>query len=167
MRRRLRALRRCIKSPADAWLAIRMAAWTPFLPVLKRVVPLPRLVRLMSSEAARTGREQELEWRIGEIARLLYRSRAVTRRDNCLERSLLAYRFLARANAAPDLFVGMTRDGDELRGHVWVSVDGEPLHETDESLAAYTRILVFDSGGTQVDVPRPRPGPREGAHGGA
>ena len=40
----VRAARACITSPADAWLAARMAAWALVLPLLKRVVPLPRLV---------------------------------------------------------------------------------------------------------------------------
>jgi len=67
---------------------------------------------------------------------------------NCLERSLVLYRYLARANADPRLVVGMARP-DEYLGHVWVTVDGQPLLETPESLAPYTDVAGFGRGGAQ------------------
>jgi hypothetical protein len=67
---------------------------------------------------------------------------------NCLERSLILYRYLARANADPRLVVGMGKP-DEFLGHVWVTVDGRPLLDTPETLRAYTEVVRFGGGGAQ------------------
>jgi hypothetical protein len=50
--------------------------------------------------------------------------------DNCLERSLVAYRFLGRAGASPQLVIGVARDERGVRGHAWVTVDGRPIGES-------------------------------------
>ena len=112
MRRAWRALRRCVNSPSDVLLLARMTAWAPSLPVLKRTVPLPRLVRLMASRPRQRPRDTALEQRIARMARLLYRGKLGTLQNNCLERSLLTYRFLGRAGADPELVVG-ARQGEE------------------------------------------------------
>ena len=67
---------------------------------------------------------------------------------NCLERSLVLYRYLARASADPRLVVGMARP-DEYLGHVWLTVDGRPLLETHETLGPYTEVVRFGRGGAQ------------------
>jgi hypothetical protein len=67
---------------------------------------------------------------------------------NCLERSLVLYRYLARANADPELVIGMAKPDDYL-GHVWVVVNEQPLLETSESLGLYTEVVRFGRGGAQ------------------
>lgn len=152
MRRAWQALRSCVSSPADAWLLTRMAGWAPVLPVLKRALPLPRLVGLMASRPRGRARDAELERRIARIARLLYRGRTGTFRDNCLERSLVAYRFLGRAGAAPELRVGFRREEEGVRGHVWVLLDGQPVHETWNELAGYGEVTAFGPEGARVSA---------------
>lgn len=152
MSRAWRALRSCVSSPADAWLLTRMAAWAPVLPVLKRALPLPRLVALLASQPRRQARDADLERRIARIARLLYRGRTGTFRDNCLERSLVAYRFLGRAGAGPELRVGFRREEDGVRGHVWVLLDGRPVHETSDELDGYGEVTAFGPEGARVSA---------------
>jgi len=112
--------------------------------VLKRTLALERLVRLMwlapGGNARDSGRERRT---IRIVARL-----ARTSGGNCLERSLVLYRYLARANADPHLVVGMARP-DEYLGHVWVTVDGQPLLETPETLGGYTEVVTFRAGRAQ------------------
>jgi transglutaminase superfamily protein len=146
MRRAWRALRSCVSSPADAWLLARMTAWAPSLPVLKRVLPLPRLVALMAKEPRRPLRDPELERRIVRMARLVYRGRTGTFRDNCLERSLVTYRFLGRAGADPELVVAMSKGDQGVHGHVWVTVEGLPVHEDPADLEIYVPVLRFRRG---------------------
>jgi hypothetical protein len=146
MGRAWRALRSCVSSPADAWLLARMTTWAPSLPVLKRVLPLPRLVALMAKEPRRSPRDPELERRIVRMARLVYRGRRGTFRDNCLERSLVTYRFLGRAGADPELVVAMSKGEDGLHGHVWVTVEGLPVHENPADLEAYLPVMRFRRG---------------------
>lgn len=152
MRRAWRALRTCVTSPSDAWLLARMAAWAPALPVLKRALPLPRLVALMAARPRSRARDADLERRIARMARLLYRGRPATFRDNCLERSLVAYRYLGRAGAAPELRVGFRREEKGVRGHVWVLLDGRPVHEAPEELDGYGEVTAFGPGGARVSA---------------
>jgi hypothetical protein len=147
------ALARLIARPRDALLAGRVWGWLCILPVLKRKVPLARLVRLMWLRPLEGTRDPVREQRtihvVGRLAR--------TSGGNCLERSLVLYRYLARANADPQLVIGMARP-DEYLGHVWVTVDRQPVLETPESLESYTEVVRFGHGGAQesrTDVPHP------------
>jgi hypothetical protein len=86
-------------------------------------------------------RDREQEQRTIHIVSRLSR----TSGGNCLERSLVLYRYLGWANADPDLVVGMARP-DEYLGHVWVTVDGQALLETPETLRGYTEVVRFRAG---------------------
>ena len=81
---------------------------------------------------------------MAKVVRRLCRSSG----GNCLERSLILYRYLARANADPRLVVGMSK-AHEFLGHVWVTVDGRPLLDTPETLRAYTVVVRFGARGAQ------------------
>jgi len=129
-----------------------MLAWTLLLPLLKYTLPLPRLVRLMWVPPREIPASEERHRQVSEIARLVYRSRALTRSDNCLERSLLTYRFLAMHSADPKIVVAVGRPG-ETRGHAWVVVDGVPVNETDATLAPYVPFAVFGVGGKRLTGP--------------
>jgi hypothetical protein len=141
---RARALAGLLARPSDAWLAARAFGWLCVLPVLKRTLPLERLVRLMWRTPRGDTRDRGREQRTTRIVSRLSR----TSGGNCLERSLVLYRYLARANADPELVVGMARP-DEYLGHVWVTVDGRALLETPESLRAYTELVTFRAGRAQ------------------
>ena len=165
MRRAWRALRRCVNSPSDVLLLARMTAWAPSLPVLKRTVPLPRLVRLMASGPRQRPRDTALEQRIARMARLLYRGKLGTLQNNCLERSLLTYRFLGRAGADPELVVGARQGEEALQGHVWVTVDGRAVHEDPDELEPFVRVMSFRGGDLQRSAggaAGPLPGPERG-----
>jgi Transglutaminase-like superfamily len=122
-----------------AWLLIRMGAWSLVLPVLKRVLPLPTLVRLMS-RAGSEKRSEERERQIVRSARRVYRLR---RPGSCLERSLLAYRYLSKTNAEPRLVIGARRGDREVLAHAWVLVDGSPLYESTATLEPFSSVVEF------------------------
>ncbi len=131
----------------DLWTLLRMAAWAPALPVLKFALPLPRLVRLLATTPKRRDRDVATEKRMTRLAAILYRSRGVGMRDNCLERSLVTYRFLGRANARPRLVVGMRAEETDVVGHVWVLLDGRAVHDPPEEVAGMTTVMSFDEAG--------------------
>lgn len=146
-RRRLSVTLSVLRSPWAVATLMRMLPWAAAFPLLKRALPLPRLVGLAASRPQYGRRRAGREERVVELTRLLYRSRAVVGRDNCLERSLLAYRFLTKLDARPELVIGMRKGSDEMLGHVWVLLEGEPVHETPELLAGFVPMLVFDHKG--------------------
>ncbi len=137
-----RAVLRSLR-PRDLGILAGTIWWLSVLPLLKRTLPLPRLVRLMWRPATGQARSPDREDRaIRLIARLCRVSGG-----NCLERSLILYRLLARGNASPRLVVALGRPGGELLGHVWVTVDGEPLLDSPAALGDYRELIVFGSDG--------------------
>lgn len=158
--RHLAALRGLVSTPADAVLLARMLGWWAALPLLKRATPLPRLVRFAQLDPRRTARDLEREAKVAALAEWLFKVRPRPARDNCLERSLVAYRFLGRLGARPELVVGV--GGEETTvGHVWVTVDGHPVHDQPAALLAYEAVVVFDSDGKRSELRKGAAAPAE------
>ena len=147
IRRRVRVLAACIEGPADLWVALKMLGWRLVLPALKWAFPLPRLLRLMwwsgEPDAPSAGRNE----RIARLARGLSGPANFRALDNCLERSLLVYRFLSKAGARPDLVVGFSRSSGAARGHAWVNLDGQALYPEEEPLDEFESVISFGRGG--------------------
>jgi hypothetical protein len=150
--RHLRLLRSLVRAPGDAGLLARMAAWSVALPILKRAMPLPRLVRFAHLEPRRDSRDPEREAKVIAIAEWLFKVRQEGSRDNCLERSLVSFRFLGRLDAQPELVVGVSSEGDTTIGHVWVTIDGRPVHDDVTSVASYDQVVVFGSDGRRSEL---------------
>jgi hypothetical protein len=123
-----------------------MAGWRVVLPLLKFVMPLPHLVRLMwtgPSAASMTSEAQNsAEMRVLEIIRT--GGRLLVSR-NCLERSLVLYRYLSSSGGDPQLVVGVTKQAGIVGGHTWVELDGRPVD--DLQAAHFERVAVFGSNG--------------------
>jgi hypothetical protein len=85
----------------------------------------------------------EREIRIAELARVVYRSQHKSRSGNCLERSLVLYRYLSGAGADPELLVGVRRGEEEVRGHAWVTLHGAPVEEPPDNLDGLVRVVAF------------------------
>jgi hypothetical protein len=131
-----------LRTPVDLGLAIRMLGWSLLLPGLKRVLPLPSLVRLVWSRP-RGERQPDRERIIVFLAQRIYRLRPLLRRDNCLERSLLTYRFLSMAGADPRLVIGIGKAENDFAGHAWVLIDDAPLFDTHSTLNQYVAVTEF------------------------
>jgi hypothetical protein len=146
VRSRVRTLRAHLSSPADVWLALRIATWALIIPVLKTAMPLSRLVRLMYRPARGGGRRVEREERIARFIDWVHRP-FVRADKGCLQRSLLAYRFLSEANAEPRLHVGVQQRDGTVHGHAWISVDGRPVGDSEVSVNSFTSVATFGWGG--------------------
>jgi hypothetical protein len=131
-----------------AWLGARMLAWRLALPALKRVLPLAALARLAWPRRRRRHRRPDREALVAGIVARLYCSERGD--DNCLERSVVAYRFLAQAGAEPRLTCGIRRTDGEVVGHAWIVLDGRPLAAADEGVEQYTLVAAFGAGGTRL-----------------
>jgi hypothetical protein len=135
------------KHPGDFWLVFRIFAWACVLPILKRVVPLKSLTRFLWLPP-KTARNTEQEEKIGAAVRWIYLF-VFRNNTNCIERSLLLYRFLSRSNADPSLVTGMKRaEGNNWKGHAWILVDGIPFEEPEASIQDFKPLMIFGHGGT-------------------
>lgn len=150
---RVRRAAGAVTSPADALLVARMLGWALALPLLKSALPLERLVPLMARPGRSTVREPAVERRIGTLARLAHRAASAGRRDNCLERCLIAFRYLSAANAGPYLVVGARAAESGIEGHVWLLVDGTPVNDHWDKIASFTPVTVFDVDGRAHATP--------------
>lgn len=61
-------------------------------------------------------------------------------RARCLHRSLVLHRWLLRDGLASHLRIGVRKEGNLLRAHAWVEVDGRAVHEHPGALAAFTPL---------------------------
>lgn len=135
----------------DLLLIARLLVWALLVPVLKRLVPLPNVARLMWVDRPTGTPDRERQKRIVRAARLVLRARPLGQDENCLDRSLLLYRFLSMEMLDPRLVVGVRRGPDGVKGHAWVTVDGKPVVEP--SVAEYTPLAVIGPAGA-VEVVR-------------
>jgi hypothetical protein len=63
----------------------------------------------------------------------------------CLRRSLLRYHFLRRAGLPLVIHFGARRLGDDIGGHAWLTLDGQPYHERSEDYQAHTLMWSYPS----------------------
>jgi len=134
---------------ADVLLPARLRAWAVVLPFAKHLVPLRLLARIMWSRR-RGPADGERQRRAIELSLWASRLPLPRARNNCLERSLLAYRYLSRAGAHPRLVAGMRRADGALGGHVWVLLDGAPVHDDPAELRDFVEVVAFADGGRRV-----------------
>lgn len=140
-------------SPADVLLAARVMAWACALPVLKHIFPIRPLVTLVW-RAPRLTPDQARDERVVTFARWACRLTRPRSGGNCLERGLIAYRFLLEGRAAPTLVIGMGRgQRAEIAGHAWVLVDGAPAGESAASVSQYVPMLAFGPDGALIRSP--------------
>lgn len=110
-------------------LILRWHVWllATFLPLLVKLVPLGRLLKLLTPPARFRPHAGVPPDRIVEIiGRRLRRPRNMRRRA-CLRRGLLLFHMLRLSGTPAVLHVGVfppNGESERLRAHCWVSVDG-------------------------------------------
>jgi hypothetical protein len=134
----------------DAWLGARMLAWALALPALKRIVPLPTLVRVMWKSGATSQRDPDREQRIARLAGWFARATNPSNAGACLQRSLLTYRFLSESHADPRLMVAFRKTDAALAGHAWIVVDGQAIGEPAGALDDFLPVVAFGAHGARV-----------------
>jgi hypothetical protein len=126
----------------------RLVAGLLALGVLKHIVPLERLARRAWREPRQAGAART---RAEIIGRVLQAGRwsGLPDRD-CVQRSLLLFRELSAHGFEPVLVVGLRRRDDRVTGHAWVEIDGTPVSETSDALAAFTVAARFGRHGSLI-----------------
>jgi hypothetical protein len=139
-------------------LLVRTAGWAVVLPMLKRALTLPTLTRVMWRPPRTRERNHAQEAHVAALLDRVYRHGRVPRRHNCLERSLIMYRYLSELNADPTLMVALKREAGALRGHAWIVVDGHPVAEHPETVDGYEPVMSFGPRGALVSGAAGAPG---------
>jgi len=116
---------------------------------LCHLVSVERLVRLAWRPAAVTPRPVSpsvLAARTRRLAQLLGAT------ADCLPRSLVLYRELSRQGVDPELVIGFGRTGESLAGHAWVTVGGQAVEASPDSMPAMIPACVFGARGRLVSA---------------
>jgi hypothetical protein len=94
--------------------------------VLQHALSLPRLMRFFDVRPRRNSGSFEVD-------RVLWLTRGVLRRlfgaRYCMKRSIILFRYLRRNRKDARIVFGVAKDGSELKGHAWVTIDGRPYAE--------------------------------------
>src|SRR6185295_14632373 len=113
--------------PLDLWAFVR--AWIILLAadVGLRLLPYPRLERLLAAPRRETTAGEEV------IPRLAWATAAAARHHlytmRCLPRALCLRWLLGRYGIAADLRIGVARQEEGLDAHAWVEWRGRPVGE--------------------------------------
>ena len=125
-------------------IALRLLPVYVLLSLFKHLVPLRWLARW--AWCTPVGQRDRTAER-GLAASVLRLSQLTGLPDrDCLQRSLLLYRVLSRAGAAPLLIIGFGRINGAVRGHAWVVVDNQPVLKEAE-LLQFSPAFGFGAGG--------------------
>jgi hypothetical protein len=119
---------------------MRMVCWRLTLPLLRRMFPFERLVRLTATHRSKRPDPREVE-AVVTIGGRLWRDSSAP----CLERSVCIHRQLGRVGAEPQLVLGLATD---RTGHAWVEIDRQPVLEPTSPHLRYQELLRFDAAGT-------------------
>jgi hypothetical protein len=119
-----------------ALLLIRIAAFVSVLPLLLRLLSLPRLLRLCGTGARPRPSDEDV---VIACTDFVLRCRVWISRGSCLIRSLTLYRFLGGPAAGLAVHFGVRyaedtargRAGARLQGHAWLLRNGEIYLEPD------------------------------------
>lgn len=141
--------RRELDGPADLVLLGRMCAWAVLVRAAKYGLPLPALVRLVMPRPRPGIRDRRQEAKIAVLSRWAGRM-ARPGDGHCLERGLVACRFLVLGHAEPRLAIGFRAGEAALTGHAWVLLDGEIFGEPATAVAEFTRTAIFQADGELV-----------------
>lgn len=131
----------------DSRLLLRAFMWRLALPLLKHLVPLPTLVHVLCAKplASTADASQRRGPRVESVRHLLAEGGRIVVSSNCLERSLMLYRFLTEAGAGPQLVMGVSKGDTGVAGHAWIEIDGQAL--ADATTDRFAPILIFGAEG--------------------
>lgn len=139
----------------DAVLAARIAAAVPWVWLRVRLLPLPRALRgLMPPPDRRGGRaargarpvpavEFDEIARVVRLTDLVLKRRVAFLRPSCMLRSLVLFRFLREAGVPVRLHFGAAREGDGLKGHSWLTLDGALFAEVTDPTPRFLTVYSF------------------------
>ena len=149
---------------AKALLALDLVLWLCWLPVMLRVHTIPMLLnRLARSEKHIRRTPMGLRDVVGIVTRICnlrpFRSRFFPK--VCLRQSLTLYRTLSQMGYPVEIHFGALKDGEDLYGHSWVTMHGEPLADTARS-GVFKVVYSYpyntlSSGGIEIERSKHKP----------
>ena len=147
-----RAAHFALREPLSAILLARMALWTAALSPMLMLLPLPRVMKMMTPLRRRRPPHVDAEAVPGRLARLLdllLSLNVFVFTPTCWKRALVLYRYLALHGIESHVVFGVRKESRELlAGHAWLEACGRPLLE--KTAPVYTVTYTFPSDSSSV-----------------
>ena len=129
---------RQLDRPQDTLLLVRMQLWLVGLLVAGIFRPLRALVRMLRPRHSRRSRASDERCEaLARYARFVVWLNHLWARNPCLYQCLLLYRFLRLEGRDAEAAFGLQREGDTLKGHTWILLDGRVFDDTEEHVGRY------------------------------
>jgi hypothetical protein len=117
------------RDPAEVLLLARMAGWVLLLSALFKLLPLPRVLRLVAATPRPRSRRYAPE-RLAQLLDLLLGLNLFAFTPTCWKRAPVLRRYLALFGVETRIVFGVRKaGGDLLAGHAWLERDGQPVFE--------------------------------------
>lgn len=117
--------------PGEALLLVRMAGWVLALSLLIKLLPLPRVLRLVAATPRAASGTLPAE-RLVQLIDHLLNLNVLVFTPICWKRAPILQRYLALNGIETRILFGVRKGGhgDLLAGHAWLERDGRPIFET-------------------------------------
>lgn len=136
------------RSPREAILVLRMAAWVVIISAMAKVVALPRVLSILTPNKKPKLKEPEpvsIHFRLAQLVDQLLNFNLFVFTPTCWKRAAVLYRFLALHGIETRIVFGVRREMEGLlAGHAWLEMGrGRPVLEA--TLPDYTVTYCFPS----------------------
>ncbi|HEX6047329.1 MAG TPA: lasso peptide biosynthesis B2 protein [Pyrinomonadaceae bacterium] len=125
----LRAGRKFVSQPREAWLLCRMAWWVVVLSVAARLSSLPRALKIVAGPENRNpiAIDAATQERFARSIDLLLSADVWVFKPICWKRAAVLHRYLAQTRI---IFGVRNDDSGKVTGHAWLESEGRPILET-------------------------------------
>jgi hypothetical protein len=143
----------------EYWFASQVCVRLCWLTILLHVRPLPKLLQHLTPEKVHERRKASLtlDRLVQIVVRVchfrLFRSRLFPLA--CMRQSLMVYSILTDLGYPVKIYFGIAKVGEQLRGHSWVTVNGQPVGEREDPSTCHRIVYSYPSSqpGSAQDVP--------------
>ena len=151
----IRIIRNNIRTLDDFFLFFKILGMVIILPILLRVLSIPKLMTVLTPRKLKTNKNLDLEKIQGKIVKFvdyILTRRLWTHKNFCLKRSIVLYHFLRKLGINVDLCLGVRYHKEEagsdpqkkIEGHAWLFYKGGIFLEKDsQETQSYTTTYCF------------------------
>jgi len=124
-------------------LLLEMTSLLMLLPLLKRTLSLPALIRFFDAKPTSEKLPVDLD-RLIQLTKRLLNIRVGFLSPNCVKQSLILFHFLRKYGHPANIHFGISKnDAGNLHGHAWVSLTGKPFAEAGDPRGEFKETYVF------------------------
>ncbi len=132
--------------PADLYLLAGILSQLVYYSLLIHCQPMPRILKNIKKAGKREERGLpgpddlvllDKIWRGCGFFLLKF----IRTERPCLRRSLILYRYCCRHGIDARVIIGVRKQGQVLKGHSWILINGSPYREPENELLQYTPIM--------------------------